>query len=170
MPRRSNVCSVHRYQESHCAIRFPLVRNQLASTTAPLTINSFGLAGTWSALPIVLAWTPNVIAYPNEKRGVAQAFVNMGMSLPFDRRLRIHTSVFAVANLASIYGAYLWPANDAPRYVMGLATTSAFCFACAITAILAKYLTAKYPYTFDFEKWGAEAESEEVIINEKASA
>lgn len=144
--------------------------NQLASAKALLTINSFGLAGTWSALPIVLAWTPNVITYPNEKRAVAQAFVNMGMSLPFDRRLPAHTSIFTVANLASIYGAYLWPANDAPRYVIGLATTSAFCFACAISAIVGKYLTAKYPYTFDFEKWGAEAERDEVVNNEKVSA
>ena len=77
--------------------------------------------------------------------------------------------ISTVANLSSIYGAYLWPANDAPGYVMGLATTSAFCFACAISAIAAKYLTAKYPYTFDYEKWGAEAESDEVVINEKAS-
>jgi hypothetical protein len=144
--------------------------NQLASATAPLTINSFGLGGTWSALPIVLAWTPNVITYPNEKRAVAQAFVNMGMYLPLDRRLPTHTSIFTVANLSSIYGAYLWPANDAPRYVMGLATTSAFCFACAISAIVGKYLTAKYPYTFNFEKWGMEAKSDEVVINEKASA
>ncbi|KAJ7469308.1 MFS general substrate transporter [Mycena galericulata] len=120
--------------------------------TAQYVFLCFGLAGTWSAIPIVLAWTPNVITYPNEKRAVSQAFVNM------------------VANLSSIYGAYLWPSNDAPRYVMGLATTSAFCFACAIGAIAGKYLTAKYPYTFDFEKWGAEAESDEVVINEKASA
>ena len=53
---------------------------------------------------------------------------------------------------------------------MGLATTSAFCFACAISAIAAKYLIAKYPYSFDFEKWGAEAESGEVMVNEKASS
>jgi hypothetical protein len=54
---------------------------------------------------------------------------------------------------------------------MGLATTSAMCFACAISVMFARYLTTKYPYTFEFERWGAEAESEEVAINdEKASA
>jgi hypothetical protein len=53
---------------------------------------------------------------------------------------------------------------------MGLATTSAFCFACAISAVVGKYLTARYPYTFDFEKWGAEAESDEVVIDEKGPA
>ncbi|KAJ7764290.1 MFS general substrate transporter [Mycena metata] len=119
--------------------------------TAQYVFLCFGLGGTWSALPIVLAWTPNVISYPNEKRGVSQAFVNM------------------VGNLASIYGAYLWPATDAPRYKMGLGITAAFCFAAAISAILGKYLTARYPYTFDFARWGAEAESDEAVINEKAS-
>jgi hypothetical protein len=78
-----------------------------------------------------------------------------------------------VANLSSIYGAYLWPANDAPRYVMGLSTTSAMCFACSISALAALYFTAKYPYSFDFDKWGVvEKETEEVISNDsqKSSA
>ncbi|KAJ6505096.1 hypothetical protein C8R45DRAFT_923397 [Mycena sanguinolenta] len=51
---------------------------------------------------------------------------------------------------------------------MGLATTSAFCFACAISAPLGRYLTARYPYTFDFEKWDTEAGSDEVMVNEEA--
>ncbi|KAJ6468177.1 hypothetical protein DFH09DRAFT_1345227 [Mycena vulgaris] len=104
--------------------------------TAQYIFLCFGLGGTWTALPIVLAWTPTIIAYPNEKRGLAQAFVNM------------------VANLAPIYGAYLWPASDAPRC----------CDARKISH-------GQVPYTFDFERWGAEAESEEVVIDdEKASA
>ena len=74
-----------------------------------------------------------------------------------------------VANLASIYGSYLWPSDDAPRYTMGLSVTSAFCFACALSALAMKYLDRKYPYSFDFAKW-AEDESEEVIINEKQPA
>jgi Na+/melibiose symporter-like transporter len=78
--------------------------------------------------------------------------------------------VAAVANLASIYGAYLWPATDAPRYKMGLATTASFCFACAISAIAGKYLFAKYPYTFDYDKWGTHEESEEVIVGEKGES
>jgi hypothetical protein len=73
------------------------------------------------------------------------------MSLPFDRRLRTYTSILTIANLSSVYGVYFWPANDAPRYVMGLVTTSAFCFACGISAIVGKYLTA---YTLDFEEVG----------------
>ena len=75
-----------------------------------------------------------------------------------------------MANLASIYGSYLWPSGDAPRYTVGLSVTSAFCFACALSALAMKYLDRKYPYSFDFAKWGAEDESEEVIINEKEPA
>lgn len=38
----------------------------------------FGFAGVWGVLPQILAWTPNIISYPDEKRAVTQAFVNMG--------------------------------------------------------------------------------------------
>lgn len=64
-----------------------------------------------------------------------------------------------MANLSSIYGAYLWPAIDAPRYKMGLATTAAFCFACAMGAILGRYVFLKYPYKFDYEKWGTKSDT-----------
>ena len=123
----------------------------------------------WSALPVVLTWIPNIVSYPYEKRAVAQASVNMGMSyclLCMIRDERIGT----VANLASIYGSYLWPSDDAPRYTMGLSVTSAFCFACALSALAMKYLDRKYPYSFDFAKWGTEDENEEVIIIEKEPA
>ena len=78
--------------------------------------------------------------------------------------------ILTVANLASIYGSYLWPSDDAPRYTVGLSVTSAFCFACALSALAMKYLDRKYPYSFDFAKWGTEDENEEVIIIEKEPA
>ncbi|EIN10930.1 MFS general substrate transporter [Punctularia strigosozonata HHB-11173 SS5] len=86
----------------------------IANHHAQYVFLCFGFGGIWGALPIILAWTPNVINYPNEKRAVVQAFVNM------------------VGNLASVYGAYLWPASDAPRYKMGLGVTSAMCFISSI--------------------------------------
>lgn len=74
-----------------------------------------------------------------------------------------------VANLSSIYGcvvagrpfvlayisdsSYLWPSSSAPRYAIGFGTTAAFCFACSVAALLARYLFARYPYQFDFERW-----------------
>ena len=43
-------------------------------------------------------WVPNVITHPVQKRAVAIALVN------------------ALGNSASIYGVFLWPATDAPRF------------------------------------------------------
>lgn len=45
--------------------------------------------------------------------------------------------VNALGNLAQIYGAYLFPATDAPKYLMGLGVITGLCtFACAIEAKL----------------------------------
>ena len=44
-----------------------------------------------------------------EVRAVSLAFVN------------------AMGNLAQIYGAYLFPSQDAPRYIMGFSVVSAMC-------------------------------------------
>ncbi|KAF3935829.1 hypothetical protein ABW19_dt0208510 [Dactylella cylindrospora] len=44
-----------------------------------------------------------------EVRAVALAFMN------------------GMGNLASIYGAYLFPGEDAPKYIMGFSVTTAMC-------------------------------------------
>jgi hypothetical protein len=46
-------------------------------------------------------WVANIICYPAEKRAVAIGLVN------------------ALGNTASIYGVFLWPDHDAPRYIPG---------------------------------------------------
>lgn len=61
----------------------------------------FGLASIYCVCPLVLIWVPNVIGFPAQKRAVAIAFVN------------------AMGNSASIYGVFLWPKADAPRYIPG---------------------------------------------------
>ncbi len=65
----------------------------------------FGVGGIYASAPLVLVWTSNIISWPAEKRAVTQAFVN------------------AMGNSASIYGAFLWPANTAPKYTMGFSVT-----------------------------------------------
>lgn len=56
--------------------------------------------------PLSLTWVPNIISYPAEKRAVSIALVN------------------ALGNSASIYGVFLWPATDAPRYIPGFSATT----------------------------------------------
>jgi len=77
---------------------------------------------------VILAYLANTIAYPVEKRAICQAIVNM------------------VANLASIYGSYLWPTASAPRYALGFGVTCAFCFTCACSALMMGWMDAKFPY------------------------
>lgn len=65
----------------------------------------FAAAGIWCSVPLILVWVSNVISWPAEKRAIAQATTN------------------AAGNLASIYGAFLWPSTDAPRYFAGFGAT-----------------------------------------------
>lgn len=64
-----------------------------------------GAAGIWTCIPLILVWVSNVISWPAEKRAIAQAATN------------------AAGNAASIYGAFLWPKTDAPRYFAGFGAT-----------------------------------------------
>ncbi|KAL8810628.1 MAG: hypothetical protein Q9200_002420 [Gallowayella weberi] len=62
----------------------------------------FMAAGLWSSNALALSFASSSFAHmAREGRAVSLAFVN------------------AMGNLAQIYGAYLFPAEDAPRYIMG---------------------------------------------------
>ena len=59
----------------------------------------FAFGAVYALPPLILTWVPNVLSHPVQKRAVAIALVN------------------GLGNSASIYGVFLWPAKDAPRYV-----------------------------------------------------
>lgn len=73
--------------------------------TVQYTMLCFAAAGIWCCIPLILVWVSNTITWPAEKRAIAQAATN------------------ALGNAASIYGAFLWPTDDAPRYFTGFGTT-----------------------------------------------
>jgi hypothetical protein len=77
--------------------------------------------------PLILTWVPNVISQPAEKRAVAIALVN------------------ALGNSASIYGVFLWPSTDAPRYIPGFSATTVFMFLIFSFTPIAYYLFRKHP-------------------------
>ncbi|KAF9018374.1 MFS general substrate transporter [Hymenopellis radicata] len=87
----------------------------------------FAVGGVYATCPLTLLWVSSVIDHPAEKRAVAIALVN------------------GLGNSASIYGSFLWPSTDAPRYVQGFATTTAFVLALCIMAQVFKFLMKKYP-------------------------
>lgn len=78
--------------------------------------------------PLTLTWVPNIIGAPAEKRAVAIALVN------------------ALGNSASIYGVFLWPATDAPRYIPGFSATTVWVFLIAVVSQVALYFFNKYPH------------------------
>jgi hypothetical protein len=63
---------------------------------------------------------------PDEIRAISLAFVN------------------AMGNLAQIYGAYLFPSNDQPKYIMGFSVISAMCFTGVVSYASLHFLLRKY--------------------------
>ncbi|WVQ85806.1 hypothetical protein IAT38_007974 [Cryptococcus sp. DSM 104549] len=87
----------------------------------------FAFGCVYALPPLILTWVPNVLGHPAEKRAVAIALVN------------------ALGNSASIYGVFLWPKTDAPRYIPGFAATTVWMALMAVLAQVMAYLVKKYP-------------------------
>lgn len=65
----------------------------------------------WASNALSLAYASTTFGSMNQEvRGISLAIVN------------------AMGNLAQIYGAYLFPDNDAPKYLMGFGVISGLCF------------------------------------------
>ncbi|KXH31928.1 hypothetical protein CSIM01_02480 [Colletotrichum simmondsii] len=68
-------------------------------------------SGLWASNGLALSYASvSFGSMPNETRAISLAFVN------------------AMGNLAQIYGAYLFPSKDAPKYLMGFGVISGLCF------------------------------------------
>ncbi|KAL4923607.1 major facilitator superfamily domain-containing protein [Aspergillus undulatus] len=90
-----------------------------------LTIFAFGTI--YGCSPLVKTWVSDVIPQPAAKRAVAIALIN------------------AIGNASSIYSSWLWPDEDAPRYIPGFATTTSWLgVLCVCTAVFAWFFE-KYP-------------------------
>lgn len=68
-------------------------------------------SGLWASNGLALSYASSSFStMPNEIRGISLALVN------------------ALGNLAQIYGAYLFPSDDKPKYLMGFGVISGMCF------------------------------------------
>ncbi|KAI1490226.1 major facilitator superfamily domain-containing protein [Biscogniauxia mediterranea] len=65
-------------------------------------------AGVYSVNSVIVGWTATTLSQSQEKKAVALAISNVS------------------GQIAQIYGAYLWPESDGPRYVIGFSTSAAF--------------------------------------------
>ncbi|KAG5751221.1 hypothetical protein H9Q70_006145 [Fusarium xylarioides] len=76
-------------------------------------------AALWALNGLSLSYASTTFgAMPNETQAISLAFVN------------------AMGNLAQIYGAYLFPASEKPKYLKGFGVISGLCFTGAVSYIL----------------------------------
>lgn len=99
--------------------------------TARYVLLVFTATGLWAANGLGLSYASSTFGvFPRQQRGIALALVN------------------ALGNLAQIYGAYLFPNEDAPKYIMGFSVIVAMCaFGVAVYIVahvtLRKYIATK---------------------------
>ncbi len=88
----------------------------------------FMASGLWSTNAMSLAYMSSTFgAFPNETRAISLAFVN------------------AMGNLAQIYGAYLFPSTDSPKYLMGFGVLSGMCALGVVSYALLQVFLTRYP-------------------------
>jgi hypothetical protein len=84
--------------------------SQVYNFTARYVLLVFMAAALWSTNGLSLSYMSSTFgAMPQETRAVSLALVN------------------ALGNLAQIYGAYLFPSDDAPKYLLGFGVISGMC-------------------------------------------
>ncbi|KAF4897309.1 putative transporter [Colletotrichum viniferum] len=81
--------------------------------------------GTYGVNSILLGWVGSTCGQTKEKKASALAIVNTSASISF------------------IWTPYLWPTSDAPRYVIPMASSAAFCVACVAGAWLMKWMLVR---------------------------
>ncbi|PVH76884.1 MFS general substrate transporter [Cadophora sp. DSE1049] len=64
--------------------------------------------GAYSVNSVIIGWASSTLAQTKEKKAVVLAMTNVGGQIGY------------------IYGAYLWPGSDSPRYVTGFSASAAF--------------------------------------------
>lgn len=96
--------------------------------TARYVLLVFMAAGLWASNGLSLSYAASTFgSMPQETRAVSLAFVN------------------AMGNLAQIYGSYLFPSNDAPKYLLGFGVISGMCALGVATYAVAQVLLRRYP-------------------------
>jgi hypothetical protein len=86
-------------------------------------------SGLWASDGLALSYaSSNFGSMPPEVKAISLAIVN------------------ALGNLAQIYGAYLFPDYQAPKYLMGFGVISGLCFTGVAAYICLHILLRRYPY------------------------
>lgn len=96
--------------------------------TARYILLVFMASGLLSSNALSLAYASSTLRSMNQDtRAVSLAFIN------------------TIANLSQIYGAYLFPSHDAPKYIMGFGVISGLCAIGVVIYSAAHIFIRKYP-------------------------
>ncbi|ETN42036.1 uncharacterized protein HMPREF1541_03975 [Cyphellophora europaea CBS 101466] len=81
--------------------------------------------GVYSVNSVIVGWAASTLGQTKEKKAVILAMINV------------------IGNLGSIYGAYLWPKTDSPRYAVGFGTAGGFAALAIAGSWYMRYLLKK---------------------------
>lgn len=98
-----------------------------SNLTARYVLTIFAFGTIYGCSPLVKTWLVDVIPHPAEKRAIAIALVN------------------SIGNASSIYGSWLWPDKDAPKYIPGFATTTSWLGLLCVLSLVFAWLFKRYP-------------------------
>lgn len=119
---RTNVRSIHIV----CCMLLVVIGNIVMITTTAVGPRYFAMflltCGALSAFQVILTWVSNSFPRPFAKRSAVIALVNM------------------LGNIASTYGSFLYPSSEGPRYVKGGAVMAGIALACAVMALLIRFV------------------------------
>ncbi|RXG50457.1 hypothetical protein VDGE_09088 [Verticillium dahliae] len=79
-------------------------------------------AGAYSVNSVIIGWASSTLGQTKEKKAVVLAMTNVGGQIGY------------------IYGAYLWPKSDSPRYAIGFGASAAFAFGSIVCAWVIRVL------------------------------
>ncbi|KAI1199356.1 allantoate permease [Nemania serpens] len=109
-----------------CLMLLSVVGNIIAVSTLNTGARFFAMfllpIGAVSAYQIILAWVANSFPRPLVKRSACISFANL------------------IGNSANIYGSYMYPATDGPRYLPGGIATAVVALSVAIVALVARFV------------------------------
>lgn len=112
-----------------CLMLIAAVGNAIATATTSIGARFFAMflmpMGAVSAYQIIVSWVANSFPRPLVKRSVAIAIGNM------------------IGNTASIYGSYMYPSSESPRYIPGGTANTVVCLLVVALALVLRFVHIK---------------------------
>ncbi|KAI9739067.1 MAG: hypothetical protein M1834_007279 [Cirrosporium novae-zelandiae] len=127
-----------RYFHVTIPIYVAIIANVIAATTTAVAPRYLSMMlmipGVYSSYSVVLAWISNSMPRPVEKRAAALAAIN------------------AVGNCANIFGSFMYPSSQAPRYVVAMSINCATAAVAIVAATVLRVVLVRLNKKLDHGK------------------